>query len=76
VHSERSKTNLSSEVQAMLSSESVWKTKLEDLKSERRPLVGNFENCPSDVVLALKIKAIDDEIAVCTEHIRRENRLS
>jgi hypothetical protein len=60
----------------MLSSESVWKTKLEDLKSERRPLVGNFENCPSDVVLALKIKAIDDEIAVCTEHIRRENRLS
>jgi hypothetical protein len=60
----------------MLTSESVWKTKLEDLKSERRPLVGNFENCPSDVVLALKIKAIDDEIAVCTEHIRRENRLS
>ena len=60
----------------MLSSESIWKTKLEDLKSERRPLVGNFENCPSDVVLALKIKAIDDEIAICTEHIRRENRLS
>jgi hypothetical protein len=60
----------------MLTSESVWKIKLEDLKSERRPLVGSFENCPSDVVLALKIKAIDDEIAVCTEHIRRENRLS
>jgi len=60
----------------MLSSESIWKIKLEDLKSERRPLVGSFESCPSDVILALKIKAIDDEIAVCTEHIRRENRLS
>jgi len=59
----------------MLQNASVWKSKLEDLKSERRPLAGSFENCPSDVILALKLKAIDDEIAVCTEHIRRENRL-
>ena len=59
----------------MLPNASVWKSKLEDLKSERRPLVGDFENCPSDVLLALKIKAIDDEIAVCTEHIRRQNGL-
>jgi hypothetical protein len=59
----------------MLPNESSWKSKLDDLKSERRPLIGNFESHPSDVVLALKIKAIDDEIAVCTEHIRRENRL-
>jgi hypothetical protein len=27
------------------------------------------------VTLALRIKAIDDEIAICTEHIRRKNRL-
>jgi len=60
----------------MLSNASVWKSKLEDLRSERRPLIGDFENRPSDVVLALKIKAIDDEIAVCTEHIRRQNRLA
>jgi len=55
---------------------SIWKCKLEDLKSERRPLFGDFESSPNNVLLALKIKAIDDEIAVCTEHIRRENRLS
>jgi len=59
----------------MGSSASVWESRREDLKSERRPLIGNFEKCPSDVVLALKIKAIDDEIAVCTEHMRREHRL-
>ena len=58
----------------MLQNESSWKNKLDDLKEERRPLVGDFEDHPSDVVLALKIKAIDDEIAVCTEHMRRENR--
>ncbi len=56
----------------MLPNESSWKNKLDDLKEERRPLVGNFEQHPGDVVLALKIKAIDDEIAICTEHMRRE----
>ena len=60
----------------MLPNASAWNSKREDLRSKRRPLVGDFENCPSDVVLALKIKAIDDEIAVCTEHIRQENRIS
>jgi hypothetical protein len=59
----------------MLANASVWESKRLDLKNERRPLAGDFEKCPSDVVLALRIKAIDDEIAVCTEHIRRENRL-
>ena len=59
----------------MLPNASVWKSRRDDLKSKRRPLFGDFENCPSDVVLALKIKAIDDEIAVCTEHITQESRL-
>jgi hypothetical protein len=59
----------------MLRNVSVWESRRQDLKNERRPLIGDFEKRPSDVVLALKIKAIDDEIAVCTEHIRRENRL-
>jgi len=59
----------------MLPNASVWKSRRDDLKSKRRPLFGDFENCPSDVVLALKIKAIDDEIAVCTEHIMQESRL-
>jgi hypothetical protein len=60
----------------MLPNASVWKSKREDLRRKRRPLFGDLENCPSDVALALKIKAIDDEIAVCTEHIRQENRIS
>lgn len=59
----------------MLLNASVWKSKREDLKSKRRPLVGDFEKCPSDVVLAPKIKAIDDEIAICTEHIKKEIQL-
>jgi hypothetical protein len=59
----------------MLANASVWKNELEDLRRKRRPLVEEFESCPSDVGLALKIKAIDDEIAVCTEHIQNENRL-
>jgi hypothetical protein len=54
---------------------SVWKSKREDLRRKRSPLIGDFEKCPSEVVLALKIRAIDDEIAVCTEHIGKENRI-
>ena len=38
----------------MLPNASVWKNKREDLRRKRRPLFGDFENCPSDVVLALK----------------------
>jgi hypothetical protein len=58
----------------MLVKASVWTSKQEDLRRERRSLVRDFENSPSDVSLALKIKAIDDEIAVCTEHIEKEHR--
>jgi hypothetical protein len=68
-------SHLGREVHFMSPNASVWESKRADLKNERRPLVGDFEKCPSDVVLALRIKAIDDEIAVCTEHIRRQNRL-
>ncbi len=59
----------------MLPNASAWKNKREDLRSKRRPLFGDFEKCPSNVFLALKIKAIDDEIAVCTEHIRQEKQV-
>jgi hypothetical protein len=58
----------------MLAKASAWTSKQEDLRRERRSLVRDFENRPSDVSLALKIKAIDDEIAVCTEHIEKEHR--
>jgi hypothetical protein len=53
-----------------------WTSKREDLKSKRRLLVRNFEEQPSDVGIALKIKAIDDEIVVCTEHIEKVRRPS
>jgi hypothetical protein len=59
----------------MLPNASAWKSKREDLRSKRRPLAGDFENSPSNLGLAVKIKAIDDEIAVCTEHINKENRI-
>ena len=59
----------------MLPNASAWKSKREDLRSKRRPLAGDFENSPRNLGLAVKIKAIDDEIAVCTEHINKENRI-
>jgi len=57
----------------MLPNASDWTAKRDDLRNKRRPLARDFENHPSDVLLALKIKAIDDEIAVCTEHIEKEH---
>jgi hypothetical protein len=59
----------------MLPNASAWKCKREDLRSKRRLLAGTFENSPGDLTLAVTIKAIDDEIAVCTEHINKESRI-
>ena len=50
----------------------TWKTKRDDLKSRRTPLFEKYKKNPDDLVLALKIKEIDDEIAECTEHMRQE----
>jgi len=58
----------------MLTNTTDWTSKREYLRNKRRPLIRDFEDRPSDVVIALKIKAIDDEIAVCTEHIEKEHR--
>jgi hypothetical protein len=62
------------EVPIMLPSAIDWTSKREDLRSKRRVLVRDFEDHPSDVGLALKIKAIDDEIVVCTEHVEKKHR--
>jgi hypothetical protein len=56
----------------MLPSAGTWKRKREDLKSKRTPLFENYKKNPNDLLLALKIKVIDDEIAECTEHMQRE----
>jgi hypothetical protein len=50
----------------------TWTRKREDLKSKRSPLFEKYKKNPNDLLLALKIKVIDDEIAECTEHMREE----
>jgi hypothetical protein len=56
----------------MLPNEGTWKKKREDLKSKRTPLFETYKKNPNDLLLALKIKVIDDEIAECTEQMQRE----
>jgi hypothetical protein len=56
----------------MSPSAGTWKTKREDLRSKRTPLFEKYKKNPNDLLLALKIKVIDDEIAECTEHMQRE----
>lgn len=46
-----------------------WKQKLEDLRKQRALLNAEFEEYPTRLILALKLKAIDNEIAECTEHM-------
>ena len=49
-----------------------WKQKREDLRKQRASLSAEFEKSPTEVILALKLKAIDNEIAECTEHMVKE----
>ena len=60
----------------MLPVPTVWRKKREDLRKRRVPLSKEFDKNPNDLRLALKIKAIDDEIAACTEHVTKEKSLS
>ncbi len=53
-----------------------WKQKRKDLRKQRALLCAEFEQRPNELVLALKLKAIDDEIAECTEHLVKDRRLS
>ena len=52
-----------------------WQGKRKDLRGLREALHAEFEKSPDDLSLALKLKAIDDEIAECTEHLVQEKRL-
>ena len=56
----------------MQPSTGTWTKKREDLKSKRTPLFETYKKNPNDLLLALKIKVIDDEIAECTEQMQRE----
>jgi len=46
-------------------------TSLEQLRAERKPLAALFEKNPQRLLLAIRIKNIDDQIAECSQAIRR-----
>jgi len=54
----------------------VWKRKREALQDRRTPLFKSYEKSPNDLRLALKIRAIDDQIAECTRQLEQENKRS
>ncbi len=58
----------------MSSVPSVWRKKREILIAQRDKLAREFDKNPNDLRLGVKIKAIDDEVAACTEEITKEKR--
>jgi hypothetical protein len=52
----------------------VWKKKRNDLKNKRNSLFAAYSRDPENFHLAREIKAIDDEIAECTQHVEQERR--
>jgi hypothetical protein len=58
----------------MVAAAGVWKKKRDDLKARRDSLFATYTKHPHHVHLAREIKAIDDEIAECTQHMEQERR--
>jgi hypothetical protein len=58
----------------MLAVASVWKKKRDTLKTKRNSLFETYTRDPENFHLAREIKEIDDEIAVCTQHVEQERR--
>jgi hypothetical protein len=58
----------------MLAVASTWKKKRDTLKSRRDSLFSTYTKDPNNFHLAREIKALDDEIADCTQHIEQERR--
>lgn len=56
-----------------LAGKDLWKKKRGDLSDKRNSLFKKYSRNPHDLKLALQIKKIDDEIAECTDKMRREN---
>jgi hypothetical protein len=52
----------------------VWKKKRDDLKAKRNSLFTVYTKDPQNFHLAREIKALDDEIADCTQHVEQERR--
>ena len=60
----------------MLAVAGGWKKKRDALKIKRDALFKNYAEHPLDAHLASEIKAIDDEIAECTQNLEQERRSS
>jgi hypothetical protein len=60
----------------MLTTPSVSKKKRDDLKTQRDLLFKKYAKHPHHVHLSLEIKALDDEIAECTQKMDQETRSS
>ena len=52
----------------------VWKRKRDDLKVKRNALFETYTKDFQNFHLAREIKALDDEIADCTQHVEEERR--
>jgi len=52
----------------------VWKKKRDDLKTKRNALFEIYTKDFQNFHLAREIKALDDEIADCTQHVEEERR--
>ena len=57
----------------VLASKNLWKKQRDELSDKRNSLFKRYSRNPHDLELALEIKKIDDEIAECTDKMRREN---
>jgi hypothetical protein len=58
----------------MVAAAGVWKKKRDDLKAKRNSLFETYTKHPQDFHLAREIKALDDEIAECNQHVEQERR--
>jgi hypothetical protein len=58
----------------MVDTAGVWKKKRDTLKAKRNSLFATYTKDPQNFHLAREIKAIDDEIADCTQHVEQERR--
>jgi hypothetical protein len=52
----------------------AWKKKCDDLRNKRNSLFAAYSRDPENFHLAREIKAIDDEIAECTQRAEQERR--
>jgi hypothetical protein len=58
----------------MVAAAGVWKKKRDDLKAKRNSLFAAYTKDPQNIHLAREIKALDDEVADCTQHVEQERR--